>query len=280
MESLWSNVTSLITADTLLRIFYAVLKVAIGLLAARLISNGVVKMFARQASVHHALILRRITFYVILGLFVASALTDLDVDLSVFLGAAGILTVAIGFASQTSASNVISGLFLIGEKPFAIGDVIKIGTTTGEVLSIDLLSAKIRTFDNLYVRVPNETIIKSEITNLTRFPIRRIDIVMGVAYKEDLNRVRDVLMETADRHPLCLDEPRPLFIVHGFGESSMNFQFSIWAMRENFLVVKNEMLYQIKQAFDREGIEIPFPHRALLTASQADPLPIRLIQPA
>ena len=280
MDSLWSTVTALVTAEAALRVFYAILKLAFGLLAARLISNAAVKMFARQASVHHALVIRRVSYYLILGLFVASALTDLEVDLTVFLGAAGILTVAIGFASQTSASNVISGLFLLGEKPFAIGDIVKIGDTTGEVLSVDLLSAKLRTFDNLYVRVPNETVIKSEITNLTRFPIRRIDLQMGVAYKEDLNRVRDILMEVADRHPLCLDEPRPLFIIIGFGESSLDFQFSIWAMKENFLTVKNEMLYQIKSAFDRHDIEIPFPHRSILTGSQLEPFTIRLVNPA
>jgi len=130
-------------------------------------------------------------------------------QLSVLLGAAGILSVAIGFASQTSASNLISGLFLIGEGPFAIGDFIRVGTTEGEVLSIDLLSVKLRTPDNLFVRIPNEQLIKSEVVNLTRFAIRRLNLAVGVAYKEDIPRVRHILMQVATDNPLCLNEPAP-----------------------------------------------------------------------
>ncbi|RXM22074.1 mechanosensitive ion channel, partial [Citrobacter sp. AAK_AS5] len=90
-------------------------------------------------------------------------------------------------------SNLISGLFLVMERPFVVGDVITVDDVTGEVLTIDMLSTKLRTFDNLYVRMPNETIIKSRVTNLTHFPIRRIDLRLGVAYREDLARVRAVL---------------------------------------------------------------------------------------
>lgn len=277
MEDFWSTITTLLTAEAVLNIFYALIKVVVGFVAARLISRALLRVLTKQAMIQHAVLIRRIAYYVILGLFIASALNDLDVNLSIFLGAAGILTVAIGFASQTSASNLISGLFLLGEKPFSIGDVIKIGTTTGEVLSVDLLSAKLRTFDNLYVRVPNETIIKSEITNLTRFPIRRIDIQMGVAYKEDLNVVQEVLMEVADRNPLCLQEPEPLFIFTGFGDSALTFQFSIWAMRENFLTVRNGLQREIKEAFDARGIEIPFPHLSLYTGAVTEPFPVCVV---
>jgi hypothetical protein len=91
---------------------------------------------------------------------VAGALHQAGLKLGVLPGAAGILTVAIGFASQTSASNLISGLFVIAERPFVVGDIIRVAETTGEVLSVDLLSVKIRTFDNLYVRIPNEGIIR------------------------------------------------------------------------------------------------------------------------
>ena len=94
------------------------------------------------------------SFYLILCLFLVSALVELGFSLGVLVGTAGILTVAIGFASQTSMSNLISGLFLIGEQSFAVGDIIKIDQITGVVLSIDLLSTKLRTFDNTYVRLP------------------------------------------------------------------------------------------------------------------------------
>lgn len=181
------------------------------------------------------------------------------------------LSVALGFASQTSASNLISGLFLIGEQPFKLGDTIKVGNTTGEVLSIDLLSVKLRTFDNLYVRIPNESLIKSEMTNLTRFPIRRFDLQLGVAYKENIAQVRQLMLQVADNNPLCLDEPAPMFLFLGFGDSALNIQLSVWSKRENFRDLRNSLQEEIKQAFDLAGIEIPFPQRTVhLSSQQAD----------
>jgi small-conductance mechanosensitive channel len=200
----------------------------------------------------------------------------LGVDLSILLGAAGILTVALGFASQTSASNIISGLFLLGEKPFGVGDIVRVGTTTGEVIAIDLLSVKLRTFDNLFVRIPNETMIKAEITNLQRFPIRRFDLQIGVAYKEDLDRVREVLQTVADEHPLSLDEPAPMILFTGFADSSINFQFSVWALSDNFLEIRTQIPLAVKAAFDEHNIEIPFPHRTLYTGSETTPMPVRI----
>jgi len=277
MENLLTSASELVTLERLLSIGSALLKVVIGIILAKLVSRGLGRFFTSQGTTHQAVLVQRIAFYLIAGIFIASALVSLGFDISVLLGAAGILTVAIGFASQTSASNVISGLFLLGERPFAVGDTVRIGTTTGIILSVDLLSVKLRTFDNLFVRVPNESIIKSEITNLTRFPIRRFDILMGVAYKEDLDVVRSVLMETADRNPLCLEEPRPLFIYQGFGDSGLNFQFSVWAKSERFLEMRNTIQIEIKRAFDEANIEIPFPHRALYTSSVTEPFPIRIV---
>lgn len=255
----------------------ALLFLAVGALVARLVSRALHRLLAEEIDAHREQLLRRGVSYGILALFATGALHQLGFDLGILLGAAGVLGVAIGFASQTSASNLVSGLFLLGERPFGVGDVVRIGTTTGEVISIDLLSAKLRTFDNLFVRIPNETLIKTELTNLTRFPIRRADIAIGVAYKEDIERVRDVLMAVADRNPLCLEEPAPLFIFTGYGESALELQFSVWGARENFLALRSSIQHEIKQAFDTEGIEIPFPHRSLYSGSLTDPFPIRIV---
>ncbi|WP_127477840.1 mechanosensitive ion channel family protein [Sulfurivermis fontis] len=226
----------------------------------------------RYTAAQETMLVQRIVFYGVLALSVVTALQQMGFNLGVLLGAAGILTVAVGFASQTSASNLISGLFLIGERAFVVGDTIKVGNTTGEVLSIDLLSVKLRTPDNLFVRVPNETMIKAEITNLTRFPVRRLDLLLGVNYKEDMGKVQRVLQEVAERNPLCLTEPAPLFIFTGFGDSAMNLQFSVWAVRENFLELRNTIQQEIKQAFDANGIDIPYPQRVL---HLAEPVTVR-----
>lgn len=265
-------------ATHLLSIGHAILLLVFGYIIGRIASSTLVKLFNKSMSTHGQQILKRSIFYGIFGLLVISALKQLGFDLTVLLGAAGILTVAIGFASQTSASNLISGLFLMIERPFSITDVIRVGDTTGEVISIDLLSVKLRTFDNLFVRIPNETMIKTEVTTLTKFPIRRADLKVGVAYKEDINRVKTLLTEIAQKNPLCLEEPAPLFIFSGFGNSSIDIQFSVWAQREKFLELKNSLYEEIKNTFDREGIEIPFPHVSLYTGSATQPIPIALVE--
>ncbi len=255
----------------------ALLLVGVGLLFSRLVGGLLRRASEDHLSSHAQQLVVRLASYAVAGIFIVSAMHELGFQLHALLGAAGVLTVAVGFASQTSASNLVSGLFLIVEHPFAVDDVIKVGDTTGEVLAIDLLSVKLRTFDNLYVRIPNETLIKSQITNMTRFPIRRIDLQFGVAYREQLDRVHDVLFGVADRNPLSLEDPKPLFIVLGFGDSSINLQFSVWADRKNFLALRNSIQREIKEAFDHENIEIPFPQRTLSAGKDSPPLAIRIV---
>ena len=248
----------------------------VGFLVAKASTKFLVALLEKRFDAHERQIIQRGIFYSIIFLFILTALHHIGFNLGVILGAAGIFSVALGFASQTSASNLISGLFLLGERPFSVGDIIKVGDTLGEVLSIDLLSVKLRTFDNLHVRIPNESLIKTEVTTLTKFPIRRFDMKVGVAYKEDLPTVRDVLMEVAQKNPLCLEEPKPLFIFNGFGNSSLDIQFSVWCRRQNFLDLRNSIQLEVKAAFDATGIEIPFPHMTLYKGSVTEPFPVLL----
>jgi len=271
------GIVEMLDATHLLSIAQAILLLAFGYIAGRIVSTTLIKLIHKGMTPHGNQVLKKSAFYAIFGLFAISALKQLGFDLGALLGAAGILTVAIGFASQTSASNLISGLFLMIERPFSITDVIRVGGTTGEVISIDLLSVKLRTVDNLFVRIPNETMIKTEVTTLTKFSIRRADLQIGIAYKEDIGRVKTLLTEMAQKNPLCLEEPAPLFVITGFGNSSIDIQFSVWAQREKFLELKNSLYEETKNTFDREGIEIPFPHVSLYAGSATQPIPITLV---
>ncbi|PCM43892.1 mechanosensitive ion channel family protein [Marinobacter sp. ANT_B65] len=253
--------------------FLLVLGIVLGSLAARSVS----KVMAKRSSRHHTVMVRRLVFYVIFLLFGVAALREAGFSLDVVLGAAGILTVAIGFASQTSASNMISGLFLLVEKPFEIGDFIEVEAIMGEVVGIDMLSVKLRTRDNLYVRIPNETLIKTPVINRSRFPIRRIDLSVGIAYAEDVEKVENLLMELAEKNPVCLEEPKAFVLVSAFGPSSVDLQFSFWVPKDKVLEGKSGMLVAVKNALDKEGIEIPFPHSSIYAGSHSEPFRVQLL---
>ncbi|HUT62576.1 MAG TPA: mechanosensitive ion channel family protein [Anaerolineae bacterium] len=269
--------SGIITPDRFFSYLRAGIILIVGLIIARILSGSLVRIIGKKANPQQAMLVRRITFYVFSVLIVFTALQEVGFKLSILLGAAGILTVALGFASQTSVSNIISGLFLLADRPFQIGDVIKIGDTVGVVNAIELLSVKVRTFQNGLVRIPNETMIKTEVLNHTHFPIRRIDIDVGVAYKEDITKVRNILLDVAGRNPLCLEEPEPLFIFKGYGDSSIDMMLGVWTVKDNFLTLMNSIKQEIKEAFDKNGIEIPFPHRTIYTGSVTEPFPVMVI---
>lgn len=274
----WS--TEVWQAELLGSFFQAAVLLVAGLVLARLARLAIMRTFSKTLSRQQLMLLRRAVSYTVLGLFAVSALRELGFDFGVLLGAAGIVTLAVGFASQTSVSNLISGLFVVLERAVEVGDVITVDGTTGEVLSVDLLSTKLRTFDNLFVRIPNETMVKTKITNLNRFPLRRVDFQLGVAYKEELGKVINVLKDAASKNKLCLDEPEPMFIAQGFGDSSVDYQFSVWGKTENYLTLRNSMQGDIKAALDAAGIEIPFPHRSLYMGSASEPFPVRVVTEA
>jgi small-conductance mechanosensitive channel len=257
-------------------ILYALGILCVGLAIVFLLSHLSTRLLRQRFSPHHLLLAQKSILYVGIVLVVCTVLIHLQVNLTAVLGAAGIVTVAIGFAAQTSLSNLISGLFLLGERPFEVGDLIVVGNTRGVVLSIDLLSVKLRTLDNLFVRMPNETLIKAEVTTVTRFPIRRMDINIGVAYKENVEKVMRLLREVADANPNSLNEPEPLVLFKDFGASSLDFLVGIWFEKSKFLDLKNSIMREIKERFDAEGIEIAFPHLTVYAGTDTPPFPIKV----
>lgn len=260
----------------MVRVFRVSVFAVVGLLLIYLFAHGLSVLITRHYSVHFRMLTQKFVFYAGSLVILITVLVELGFDLTGLLATAGIVTVAIGFAAQTSLSNLISGLFLIGEQPFQIGDLVRVNEVTGVVESIDLLSIKIRTLDNLFVRIPNESMIKNNVTTITRYPVRRMDIEIGVAYKEDAVRVMDILRKLADSNPLVLDYPEPLILFNKFGESALEFKFGLWFEKSNFLKLRNSIMVEIKERFDREGIEIPFPHLTVYPGSASEPFPFSL----
>ncbi len=236
------------------------------------------RFFTKKYAPHYGMLAGKVVFYTGIILMIITIMGQLGISLAPLLAGAGIVGVALGFASQTSVSNIISGLFLIAEGPFKVDDIINVGGTIGIVMSIDVLSVKLRTFDNMFVRIPNETIIKTQVTNLTRFPIRRFNAKVSVAYKEDIEKVREILLDVAEKNEHSLSEPEPQIIFEAFGTSSIDLDFRIWAPVDEWIFLKNTIQEDIKKRFDQEGIEIPFPHVSFYTGSESKPLPIELVK--
>ncbi len=235
------------------------------------------RVFFKKASPQSKMLITKGIIYtgVVIVVFTIINILELKNVFHTMLGAAGVLGIILGIASQTSIGNIVSGLFLISEKPFEIGDLIRVGEKQGVVYAIDLLSIKLRTLDNLLIRIPNQTIISTEVVNITKFPIRRMDITIGVAYKEDLKKVSEVLKSIAMENPLCLDEPEALILTNTFNTSSIDFIFGVWFEKTNYLQVRNSIFQQITERFKEEGIEIPFPHISLYSGEATKPFPIK-----
>jgi small-conductance mechanosensitive channel len=270
---------SLFASDNLEKLLVAAVTVVGGILLLRVLTALVGRLARARMNPQSAMLARKAVFYLGVALVFIVVLRELGIQPTALLGAAGIVGIAIGFASQTSVSNVISGLFLVSEKPFALGDVIKAGGQTGIVMSIDLLSVKIRTFDNQYIRIPNENILSTELTNVTYFPIRRMDFTLSISYRNALEKAREVLLGVADRNTLCLREPAPVVVFTGFADSGQEILFGVWFAKADYVQVRNSLMVEIKRSFDAEGIEIPFPHRTIAGGLAADPLPVRVVEP-
>ncbi len=267
----WSKYFNAETIEKILRIGIILV---VGLIIIYVIAYVVKKLLPQKLSQQRKMIINRFVQYSGIITLLLIIVSELDIDLTAIFGAAGVIGIVVGIASQTSIGNIVSGFFLVSEKSFEIGDLIKIGDKSGVVYSIDLLSIKIKTFDNLLLRIPNQTVISSEVTNVTRFPIRRLDFDLSVAYKEDLEKVKQVLEKVAKRNPLCLDEPEPIIVFKTFGQSGINILMGVWFEKNNYLKVKNSVFQEIKTVFETEGIEIPFPHVSIYTGETTKPFPV------
>jgi small-conductance mechanosensitive channel len=204
-----------------------------------------------------------VVYYIILllGFFLAVTSAGFDLDkLTILIGALG---VGIGFGLQTLVNNFISGLILIFERPIKVGDVIEVGSLSGKVLRIGIRASSIRTFDGAEVIVPNGNLISAELVNWTRSDqLRRMEILVGVAYGTKPERVIEILEKIPLNHPDVLKETPPVVLFKGFGESSLNFSLMFWTSNfDKWGSIQSDVTKSVNNALAAEGIEIPFPRR-------------------
>lgn len=189
------------------------------------------------------------------------ALAALEVNTAPLLAAVGATGFVVGLALQGTLSNFASGLLILFYRPFDVGDVIDAGGVSGIVSSVTLVSTHVRTFDNKVMIVPNNDIWGGTITNASASKTRRIDMVFGIGYQDDIDKAKSVLESVVSQHPLVLKDPAPVVEVNELADSSVNFICRPWADNQNYWKVYWEITKMVKNEFDRNGISIPFPQR-------------------
>lgn len=264
-DVLWSKTTSLInwiksfiTWENLFKLLGTVFIIFVMWIVFRLIAKAIRRVpETRLPAQRTAVIIRflKYIFYIIVVLYVLGLF---GINLKAIWGAAGIAGVAIGFAAQTSVSNLISGLFVLTEGSIHVGDTIIVGDVTGVVDEVKLLSIRVHTFDNQMVRIPNSTIINSNLTNNSYHNKRRLTLNVGVDYSTDMKFALETLKKAPELCPTVLKDPAPAVWFDGFADSSINLVVAVWFKPADFLQTKNDLYIAIKKVLDEANISIPF----------------------
>jgi small-conductance mechanosensitive channel len=190
-----------------------------------------------------------------------SSLKLIGLDPSGFLLAGGITGIVLGFASQNIVGNLISGIFLMIEKPIKIGDQVEISGTMGFVTDIRIISTLIRTYDGLLVRIPNQQVFTTNITNLVGYPVRRFEFTLGIRYSDDADLAIELIKDLIDKEPFALLNPAPTVFVSDLGENSVKILIRIWAPMSEWFALKSTLPWAIKKTLEENGIEIQIPQR-------------------
>lgn len=191
----------------------------------------------------------------------AIALTALEIDITPILAAIGATGLVVGLALQGTLSNFASGLMILVNRPFDVGNVVTAGGVTGTIDQMNLVSTKFRTFDNQTIYVPNNEIWDNVITNITANPKRRVDLEFSIGYDDDFELAEQLIRDVARSHALVHTDPEPEVVTHELADSSVNIICRSWAMTSDWWKVKTDLVREVKRRFDAAGITIPYPQQ-------------------
>jgi small conductance mechanosensitive channel len=205
---------------------------------------------------HIGLIVSKFIFYGGIAILVTMILKDVGFELTALLGAAGIAGIAIGFAAQTTISNMISGIFLLIERPFSVGDTITYESIIGTIDSVDLLSTKIKTLSGKRIRIPNELVIKEVFTNTTYYETRRITFYIIVAKNHDMDAVMLLLQKTASGAKNILNYPEPTIYIDKITYSGVHYTLHVWTPTARVQGVSRDLTYVFIKILNNDHVKI------------------------
>ena len=225
------------------------------------ITNVVIKLMNKQNNMDKTLsmFLEDILYYILMAVVALTALDQVGVETTSFLAILAAAGLAIGLALKDSLSNFASGVMIIIFRPYKIGDLVSAGGITGKVIEIHLFNTEFTTADNQKILVPNGSITAGSITNINAHDTRRIDLIIGIGYDDDIKQAKNLLHEIVNAHDKILKDPSVTISVAELADSSVNFVVRPWVNTPDFWDVKFDLLENIKNRFDEEGISIPYP---------------------
>ena len=248
---------------TVFNLIVAFLTIIIAIIVARAVSIYLRRFLKDKVAPEHAEPINKGVYYCIIVIAVLSMLPNIGVKPSGLMVAGGVVGLAVGFASQNIIGNLISGIFLFIEQPIKIGNGVNIDGAVGIVEDIRIMSTTLRGYDGLYIRMPNQKVFTSRITNFVTHIARRFEYVVGIRYSDDADKAIKIIKDLINAYPLALMNPEPAVFVDNLGDNAMNIVVRAFSPTTEWFTVKIELLYRIKQALEKEGIEIAFPQRVV-----------------
>jgi len=244
------------------KIIAALLILVIGKWVARRITNLITKLMEKnKIDLTLVRFLDSIIYYTFMVVIVIAAAGQLGINTTSFLTIVGAAGLAIGLALKDSLSNFASGVMLVLFRPYRVDDYVDIGGVVGTVVGISLFTTELKTPDNQKVIVPNAGITSNVITNVTANPIRRVDLVIGIGYDDDIKKAKEVIRGVLEEEKRILPAPEPLIAVSELADSSVNFVVRPWVKTAEYWAVYFALTENIKLALDANGISIPYPQQ-------------------
>ena len=266
MQAWWNSAQeagwTAMAASIGLRVLGALVLFAIGLRIAKWIA-GIAERALTRADVEPTavLFLRKVAYIALLVVLALAALQVVGVPMTSMIAVLGAAGLAIGLALKDSLSNIASGVMLVSLKPFRVGHIVTIAGETGKVESVSIFQTVLRGADNQTIVLPNSLITTDSIINLTPDVMRRIELVIGIGYSDDIDAARGVALKLMQEDERVLAEPAPDVLVYALADNSVNLGIRCHVANADFFVTKCELTERIKKAFDEAGVSIPFPQR-------------------
>ncbi len=223
--------------------------------------RGVLRVLDRGPRLDEALkpIVASVARYAILILVLIAVLARFGVETTGLIAVLGTTGLAIGLALQGTLQNIAAGIMLLFQRPFGIGDYIDADGLAGSIDEIGLFTTRMHTYDGIYMQVPNARLWNHAIKNYSRLPTRRLDIIVGISYADDIDKAQAALMDLLENDARALGDPAPQVTVSELAESSVNLNVRCWTERGNYWGLRFDLTKATRQRLDAEGITIPFP---------------------